>query len=113
MRVGVENITVPSIKRILQAWVEVGGLDPQMEAHKIAGAIRKVVETGDSTERFQLDDGYRFGSKVGSSKLYFRVRGGQVDIGMHANSPFSTPAKEQEADDVCRRFQEKLREIFV
>lgn len=113
MKVAVEKMTIPAIERVLQAWVDVGGLDPEMEAKKIADAIKRVVEAGDPIERFQLDDGYRFGSKVGSSKLYFRIREGEVDIGMNANSPFSTPAKEQEADKVCGRFQEKLREIFV
>ena len=111
MDVPLDKINATTLEQILQAWVAVGGNDPEMAAKKIAGDIKKAVE-GDSIARFSLDDGYRFGSRVGSSKLFFRVRGDQVEVGMHPNNPYARAEAEQEAGKVSAHFQEKLREIF-
>ena len=111
MKVPVSELNTAKIKSILDAWVVVGGNNPEMEADEIARDIKKVLE-GDSIARFSLDDGYRFGSKVGSSKLFLRIRGDQVDIGMHPNNPYAREERIKEAERVSGEFEKKLKEIF-
>jgi len=110
MKLPVSRINEDTIRKTLTAWVDAGGNRARMSPEAILTLIRQAI-AGDRMADVQLKDGFRFGSKVGDSKLIFRIfqDGESVEIKINTNE-----AKElrKEAESMQEEFRQRLEAVL-
>lgn len=112
VEIKLDDLTEEILERIFKVWVEVAGCKPRRDSLSTMLEDIEKAKAGDALAKFKLDSGYRFGSKIGDSKLGIRIFSDKADIRFNDNVHNSIRL-EKLGDEMRAEFAKRLKEALT